>query len=108
MRAILLRGALGLLAATILGCGVQAPAPGLTSAADAFLAIGSPNGDTLTFENNQELDLILSNPQTVAEFRRTISDADWERTSPVTAEDTKLGFASRPLLGLLEWIDAYL
>jgi len=75
---------------------------------DGFLLIGSSNGDTLTFENNQELDLVLSNPATVAAFRRAVSDADWNATSPVTPEDTKLGFVSRPVLGLLEWLDAYL
>ncbi|MBM3274836.1 MAG: phosphatidylserine/phosphatidylglycerophosphate/cardiolipin synthase family protein, partial [Candidatus Sericytochromatia bacterium] len=50
---------------------------------EAFLAIGSSNADTLTFENNQELDLILTNPLTVADFRAKVPDADWQATAPV-------------------------
>lgn len=75
---------------------------------DAFLAIGSSNADTLTFENNQELDLILTNPVTVADFRAKVSDADWSSTPAVSQADLKLGPVSRPLMGLLELIDGYL
>ncbi len=75
---------------------------------DAFLAIGSSNGDTLTFENNQELDLILTNPATVAGFRAQVSDADWADTRAVSEKDIAVGPVGRPLLGLLELIDGYL
>jgi cardiolipin synthase len=75
---------------------------------DAFLAIGSSNADTLTFENNQELDLILTNPLTVAEFRARVSDADWQATVPVTAADTKVGPVAKPMMTILEWLDSYL
>lgn len=73
---------------------------------DSFLAVGSSNGDSLTFYNNQELDLLLTNPQTVAMFRSRVSDPDWARGVPVTPADYPSG--PKPLYSLLELIDKYM
>ncbi len=73
---------------------------------DAFLAVGSSNGDSLTFYNNQELDLLLTNPQTVRMFRNRVSDTDWAKGVPVTEADYPTG--SKPLYTLLELLDKYM
>lgn len=79
-----------------------------TAIDDAFLAIGSSNADSLTFFNNQELDLILTRPETVALFRAKVSDADWAATPEIKPEDLKVTWTQRPIVSLLEWLDYYL
>lgn len=77
-----------------------------TAIDDSFLAIGSSNGDSLTFYNNQELDLLLTNPQTVALFRSRVSEPDWANGVPVTPADYPSG--NKPLYSLLELIDKFM
>jgi cardiolipin synthase len=79
-----------------------------TAIDDNFLAVGSSNGDSLTFYNNQELDLLLSNPQTVAMFRSRISDPDWANGAPLTQADLNIPASQKPLYSLLELLDHYM
>jgi phosphatidylserine/phosphatidylglycerophosphate/cardiolipin synthase-like enzyme len=79
-----------------------------TAIDDAFLAVGSSNGDSLTFWNNQELDLLLTNPATVAMFRSRVSDPDWTTGVPLTASDLNPPGTHKPVYALLELLDKYM
>ncbi len=79
-----------------------------TAIDDGFLAVGSSNGDGLTFFNNQELDLLLTNPQTVAMFRSRISEPDWANGVALSPADTNIPASAKPLYSLLELIDHYM
>ncbi|MBM3269021.1 MAG: phosphatidylserine/phosphatidylglycerophosphate/cardiolipin synthase family protein [Candidatus Sericytochromatia bacterium] len=75
---------------------------------NSFLQVGSSNGDGLTFFNNQELDLLLTNPQTVANFRSRISDPDWAGGVDLSPKDIDIPASQKPLYSLLELIDKYM
>jgi cardiolipin synthase len=75
---------------------------------DAFLLVGSSNGDTLTFENNQELGLILTEPSRVSSFRAQVPDPDRATTPEITDADLHFPWYDKPLAGFLELIDYYM
>jgi phosphatidylserine/phosphatidylglycerophosphate/cardiolipin synthase-like enzyme len=79
-----------------------------TAIDDAFLAVGSSNADTLTFDNNQELDLLLTNPRTIGDFRQRIVEPDWAATPEVTDADVNVPASEKPLYALLEILDHYI
>ncbi|MEB3237697.1 MAG: phosphatidylserine/phosphatidylglycerophosphate/cardiolipin synthase family protein [Candidatus Sericytochromatia bacterium] len=79
-----------------------------TAVDGAFLLVGSSNADTLTFENNQELDLILTNPRTVSDFRGKVCDPDWAATPAVTEAEINVPWTQKPWIALLELIDRYI
>ncbi|MEB3298276.1 MAG: phosphatidylserine/phosphatidylglycerophosphate/cardiolipin synthase family protein [Candidatus Sericytochromatia bacterium] len=79
-----------------------------TAVDGAFLLVGSSNADTLTFENNQELDLILTNPRIVSNFRDTICDPDWAATPAVTEAEINVPWTQKPWFALLELLDRYI
>ncbi|MEB3237696.1 MAG: phosphatidylserine/phosphatidylglycerophosphate/cardiolipin synthase family protein [Candidatus Sericytochromatia bacterium] len=75
---------------------------------DAFLLVGSSNGDTLTFENNQELDMVLTEPGRISSFRARVPDPDWASTPAITDADLDFPWYDKPLAGFLELIDYYM
>ena len=75
---------------------------------DAFLQVGSSNGDGLTFFNNQECDLLLTNPSTVAMFRNRINAPDWANGVELSKADIDIPASQKPLYTLLELIDHYM
>lgn len=73
---------------------------------DDYLQVGSSNADALTFDNNQELDLELTDPLTVAMFRQRVSDPDWASSTPITAQD--VAGISKPVFDLMTILDNYM
>lgn len=70
-----------------------------------MLSLGSANGDTRTFKKNYELNTLIEDPETVAEFQRRVVDPDWASSRPLTQKDVKLPFFKRILARVLEWLD---
>lgn len=74
---------------------------------DAWVAIGSTNGDTRALLDNQELDTIITDPGLAQEFRHRMFMRVWERESKPFVY-VPGGPMTRPFRTLLEIIDYYL
>ncbi|MNT49497.1 Cardiolipin synthase [compost metagenome] len=69
------------------------------------LSLGSANGDARTFKDNYELNTLIEDPATVADFQRRVVDPDWAIAQPLTRESIRLPFFKRMLAKFLEWVD---
>lgn len=73
-----------------------------------YLQVGSSNADSLTFYNNQELDLELTDPSIVSMFRSTLSDPDWASSSPITPQDVAQAGVNKPVYDILTLLGFYM
>ena len=54
-----------------------------------IVSVGSANGDARTFKNNHELNTIIADTATAADFLRQVADKDWANSKPLTQADLK-------------------
>ncbi len=54
-----------------------------------IVSVGSANGDARTFKNNHELNTVIADAATAADFLRQVADKDWAHSTPLTLADLK-------------------
>lgn len=54
-----------------------------------IVSVGSANGDARTFKNNHELNTIIADTATAADFLKQVADKDWAHSTPLTQADLK-------------------
>ena len=74
---------------------------------DAWVAIGSTNGDTRALFDNQELDTVIEDRALAADFRDRMFQRDWTTWSKPFVYKPG-GAVTKPFRKLLEIIDYYL
>ncbi|MEB3329693.1 MAG: phosphatidylserine/phosphatidylglycerophosphate/cardiolipin synthase family protein [Candidatus Sericytochromatia bacterium] len=74
---------------------------------EAWVAIGSTNGDTRALMDNQELDTVITNESLAREFRERMFARDWTAWSKPFVYKPG-GPVTRPFRKLLEIVDYYL
>jgi len=52
-----------------------------------IVSVGSANGDARTFKNNHELNTVIADTATAADFLRQVADKDWAVATPLTKAD---------------------
>lgn len=54
-----------------------------------IVSVGSANGDARTFAKNHELNTIIADTATAADFLKQVADKDWANSTPLTQADLK-------------------
>lgn len=74
---------------------------------DQWVAVGSCNGDTRGFMDNQEIDTIFTDTPLAAELRQRLFETDWaHNTTPFVYHPSSV--VTRPFRSLLEIIDYFM
>ncbi|MGE5707727.1 MAG: phospholipase D-like domain-containing protein [Bacteroidota bacterium] len=74
---------------------------------DQWATIGSTNGDTRGFQDNQELNVSFTDPAKVVELRQRLFEHDWTQSSEPFVYK-KASLFTKPFRKILEAIDYYL
>lgn len=54
-----------------------------------IVSVGSANGDARTFKSNHELNTVIADTLTAADFLKQVADKDWAHSTPLTQADLK-------------------
>jgi phosphatidylserine/phosphatidylglycerophosphate/cardiolipin synthase-like enzyme len=74
---------------------------------DQWVAVGSCNGDTRGFMDNQEIDTIFTDAALAGELRQRLFESDWtQNTVPFVYKPSSV--VTRPFRSLLEIIDYFM
>lgn len=74
-----------------------------------LLSIGSANGDARTFNNNHELNTLISDAATVRDYMTRIVEPDWASATPITREELAAApWSERVKRRVLEALDGLL
>jgi phosphatidylserine/phosphatidylglycerophosphate/cardiolipin synthase-like enzyme len=74
---------------------------------DQWVAVGSCNGDTRGFMDNQEIDTVFTHTELAAELRQRLFETDWQQnTTPFVYHPGSV--VTRPFRSLLEIIDYFM